>query len=156
MWKKQQSQLDFFFLKVKKGHIQDATFIESDLGKQRHSKEKKAKKEGKQIGYTRKQLNHMDLDSSFSIKSGQVHHGYELSLKLGVDNHLIREFETVTPSQHDATIEQMNEEDIAAYRDKGYFGTELPKGVRDFAMDRDVRGRLLTEQQKERNRQISL
>jgi IS5 family transposase len=155
VWKELQSQLEEKGLKLKKGHIQDATFIESDLGKKRHSKEKKAKREGKQIRYTLRQLNHMDLDSSFSIKSGQVHHGYKLSVKTDVDHGLIRDFETVTASQHDATIEQINEEDIAAYRDKGYFGTELPKGVKDFTMDRAVRGRPLTAGQKRRNRRIS-
>jgi IS5 family transposase len=155
VWKELQRQLEEKGLKIKKGHIQDATFIESDLGKKRHSKEKKAKKEGKSIEYTEKQLSHIDTDSSFSIKSGQVHHGYKLSVKMDVDHELIREFETVTASQHDATIEQINGNDIAAYRDKGYFGTSVPKNVEDFTMDRAVRGRPLTEQQKERNRQIS-
>jgi IS5 family transposase len=78
-----------------------------------------------------------------------------LSVKLDVDYHLIREFETVTASQHDATIEQIKEGDIAAYRDKGYFGVFLPKKVLDFTMDRAVRGRPLTKEQKERNRRIS-
>ena len=59
-------------------------------------------------------------DSSFSIKSGQVHHGYKLSVKLDVDHELIGEFETVTASRHDSTLEQIKEGDIAAYRDKGY------------------------------------
>jgi len=57
--------------------------------------------------YTENQLNHIDTDSSFSIKNGQVHHGYKLSIKLDIDNDLIRDFETVTASQHDATIEQI-------------------------------------------------
>jgi len=130
-------------------------FNESDLGKKRYSKEKKVKKEGKNVEYTEKQLNHIDTDSSFSVKSGQVHHGYKLSVKLDVDHHLIREFETVTASQHDATIDQIEEEDIAAYRDKGYFGVSIPKGVLDFTMERAVRGRSLTEEQEERNRRIS-
>ena len=78
-----------------------------------------------------------------------------MSVKLDVDHHLIREFETVTASQHDATIEQIKEGDIAAYRDKGYFGVFLPKKVLDFTMDRAVRGRPLTKEQKERNRRIS-
>jgi IS5 family transposase len=71
VWKELQSQLEEKGLKIKKGHIQDATFIESDLGKKRHSKEKKARKEGKQIRHTKRQLNHIDVDSSFSVKSGR-------------------------------------------------------------------------------------
>jgi len=70
VWNELQRQLASKGLKVRKGHIQDATFIESDLGKKRHSKEKKAKKEGKTIEYTEKQLRHTDTDASFSKKSG--------------------------------------------------------------------------------------
>ena len=155
VWNELQNQLDNKNLKIKRGHIQDATFIESDLGKKRYSKEKKAMKEGKPVKYSEKQLNHIDADSSFSIKSGQVHHGYKLSVKLDVDHELIREFETVTASRHDSTLEQIKEGDIAAYRDKGYFGTSIPKDVTNFTMDRAVRGRPLTKDQKERNRKIS-
>ena len=81
--------------------------------------------------------------------------GYKLSVKLDVDHELIREFETVTASRHDSTLEQIKEGDIAAYRDKGYFGTSIPKDVTNFTMDRAVRGRPLTKDQKERNRKIS-
>jgi len=155
VWEELQRQLEARNLQVKKGHVQDATFIESDLGKKRYAEEKRAEKEGKEVEYTEKQLDHIDTDSSFSIKSGQVHHGYKLSVKEDVDYQLIRDFETVTASQHDATIEQIGKEDIAAYRDKGYFGTPIPSGVKDFTMDRAVRGRPLTREQKERNREIS-
>ena len=64
-------------------------------------------KEGKPVKYSEKQLNHIDADSSFSIKSGQVHHvhhGYKLSVKLDVDHELIREFETVTASRKDMIL----------------------------------------------------
>ena len=123
MWNELQRQLESRGLKIRKGHIQDATFIESNLGKKRHAKEKKAEKEGKKIEYTEKQLRHMDTDSSFSKKSGRIYHGYKMSTK--VDYDLIRAFETVTASQHDAAIEQIDENDIAAYRDKGYLRPSL-------------------------------
>jgi IS5 family transposase len=58
-------------------------------------------------------------------------------------------------SRHDSTLEQIKEGDIAAYRDKGYFGTSIPKDVTNFTMGRVVRGRSLTKDQKERNRKIS-
>jgi IS5 family transposase len=148
IWEELQRELEARDLQVKEGHIPDATFIESDLGKKRYA-------EGKEVEYTEKHLSHIDTDASFSIKSGQVHHGYKLSIKEDVDYHLIRDFETATASRHDATIEQMKEGDIAAYRDKGYFGASVPSGVKDFTMDRAVRGRPLTREQKERNREIS-
>ena len=84
--------------------MQDAAF-KSDLGK-RYSKEKKAKKEGKEMKYTENQLNHIDTDSSFSIKWRGAHE-CKLSIKLDIENDLIRDFETVTASQHDAAIEQI-------------------------------------------------
>ena len=36
-----------------------------------------------------------------------------------------------------------------------HFGTSIPKDVTNFTMDRAVRGRPLTKDQKERNRKIS-
>lgn len=71
VWDELQRQLNAKNLKVKKGCVQDATFIESDLGKKRYAEEKKAEKEGKEMEYTEKQKSHIDTDSSFSIKSGQ-------------------------------------------------------------------------------------
>jgi hypothetical protein len=55
VWDELQRQLKEAGVKAEEGHIQDAAFIESDLGK-RYSKEKKAKKEMK---YTEKQMNHI-------------------------------------------------------------------------------------------------
>ena len=43
--------------------------------------------------YTENQLNHIDTDSSFSIKWRGAH-GYKLSIKPDIDNDLIRDFET--------------------------------------------------------------
>jgi transposase, IS4 family len=73
VWNELQRQLKSKGLKIREGYIQDATFIESDLGKKRNAKEKKAEKEGRKVEYTEKQQSHMDKDASFSIKSGQVH-----------------------------------------------------------------------------------
>jgi len=44
--------------------------------------------------------------------------------------------------------------DVAGFRDKGYFGTELPQGVRDETMQRAVRGRKLNGGEQRRNRRI--
>jgi hypothetical protein len=99
--------------------------IESNLGKKRYAEEKKAEKEGRKVEHTEKQISHIDTDSSFSIKSGQIHYEYKLSTKADIDYELIRAFETVTASQHDATIEQIEKGDIAAYRDKGHLRPSL-------------------------------
>jgi len=52
VWDELQRQLNERGLKVKEGYIQDATFIESDLGKKRHAKELKAEPKGEKVEYT--------------------------------------------------------------------------------------------------------
>jgi len=70
VWDELQRQLDAKGYRVKKGVIQDASFIEADLGKKRHQREKKARKQGKSVEYTEKQQRHVDKDSGFSVKQG--------------------------------------------------------------------------------------
>ena len=60
IWDELQRQLDAKGFEIKKGMIQDAAFIEADLGKKRYHKEKKARKKGETIEYTERQLQHMD------------------------------------------------------------------------------------------------
>ncbi|MBI4449100.1 transposase, partial [Candidatus Woesearchaeota archaeon] len=62
IWDEVQRQLNVKRYLVTKGVIQDATFIEASVGRKRYYKEKKAKKEGKIIEYTPKQLAHIDKD----------------------------------------------------------------------------------------------
>jgi len=77
IWNELQYQLDKKGYSIKKGVIQDATFIESDLGKKRYYKEKKAEEKGEKIEYSSKQLSHIDKDATFSIKNNQIHFGYK-------------------------------------------------------------------------------
>src|SRR3989338_1559953 len=86
IWAELQRQIDKKGYKIQKGVIQDATFIEADLGRKRYYKEKQAKKHVEKIEYTEKQLSHIDKDGSFSIKYGQVHYGYKNHVKLDADN----------------------------------------------------------------------
>lgn len=155
IWDELQRQLDEKGYKAEKGVIQDAAFVEGDLGRKRHHKEKQAKKRGEKIEYTPKQLSHIDKDGSFSIKHGQVHYGYKNHVKLDVKNHLIREIETTSASPHDATVNLVKENDGSAYRDKGYFGTSLPEGVVDKTMKRATRARKLNGGEQKRNKSIS-
>lgn len=156
IWRELQKQMDEKGYKIKKGVIQDASFIESDLGKKRYSKEKKAKKEGKEIKYTEKQKQHMDKDGTFSVKHGQVHFGYKSHIKADVDHGLIRSYDVTTASLHDNEIDLIKDKDIAAYRDKGYFVKELKsKKVIDKTMDRAVRSKELNGRQQKRNKAIS-
>lgn len=155
IWNKLQEQINNKGYTIQKGVIQDATFIDAKVGRKRYYKEKKAKKEGKIITYTPKQISHIDKDGTFAVKSGQVHYGYKDHIKIDVKNQIVRNIEVTTASLHDGQIQLVTKKDIAAYRDKGYFGTPLPENVVDKTMQRATRGNPLTKTQEKINRAIS-
>jgi len=156
IWNELQSQLDKKGYEIKKGVVQDASFIEADLGRKRYYKEKKAEKRGEKITYTEKQTQHIDKDGTFSVKHGQVHYGYKNHIKLDVGHTLIRDYEVTTASLHDGEIDLVKNGDGSAYRDKGYYGKKLhAKNVKDNTMKRAARGHPLVEREKKRNRAIS-
>jgi IS5 family transposase len=156
IWNELQSQLNNKGYKIEKGVIQDASFIEADLGKKRYYEEKKAKKQGKKIAYTGKQESHIDRDGTFSIKHGQVHYGYKNHIKLDIDYQLIRDYDVTTASLHDSQVNLVSCGDVAAYRDKGYVGTELhARGVEDHTMKRSTKRRKLNGGEQKRNFAIS-
>jgi IS5 family transposase len=156
IWAELQRQLDEKGYKIKEGVIQDASFIEADLGRKRYYKEKQAKKKGETIEYTEKQKQYIDKDASFSVKHGQVHYGYKRHIKTDVGNHLIREVEVTTASLHDGEIDLVEEGDESAYRDKGYFGKKLKaENVEDMTMQKNTRGSKLNGGQQKRNKMIS-
>ena len=139
-----------------KGVLQDATFIESDIGKNRQAKERKKRRRGKKIKLSSKQKSHIDKDATFSRKGNKSYHGYKLHIKTDIDHGFIQEYDTTTASLHDNQIDLVKEGDNMAARDKGYFGVPLrAQGVRDYTMQRAVRGRPLTEKEKWRNAIIS-
>lgn len=149
IWTELQRQLDNKGYKVKEGVIQDATFIESDLGKKRHYKEKQCKKEGKKINYTKKQKQHIDKDGTFSIKHNQIHFGYKQHIKIDMDYHLIRKYETTTASLHDGNVDLAKPNEVT-YRDRGYTGKKT-KAKGNASMKRGN----LTQKEKMRNQRIS-
>ena len=156
IWDELQNQLNKKGYEVKKGVIQDASFIEADLGRKRYQKEKKARKNGERIEYTEKQKQHIDRDGSFSIKNGQVHYGYKNHMKVDIDHHLIRDYDVSTASLHDGEIDLVCNGDIAAFRDKGYFGKQLSAiNVEDKTMKRATRARKLNGGEQLRNKAIS-
>ena len=156
IWDELQKQLDKKGYKVKKGVIQDASFIEADAGRKRIQKEKKAKKKGRKIEYSDRQKRHIDRDGTFAVKNNQVHYGYKNHTKLDVDNHLIRDYDVSTASLHDAEIDLVREGDRRVYRDKGYFGKRLKaENVEDKTMKRGTKKRKLNGGEQKRNRAIS-
>jgi len=141
VWAELQRQLDEKGLSVKKGVVQDATFITSDPG---HAKKDKPRGEEAKTRRSR--------DGSWAKKGVKSSFGYKLHTKADVDLGLIRDLETTPASVHDSQVDLSREGEVV-YRDKGYFGVE-PRGW-DATMRRGVRGHPLGIRDRLRNRRIS-
>ncbi|MCX6670019.1 MAG: transposase [Methanothrix sp.] len=83
VWAELQRQLDAMGLQVRRGTIQDATFIEAD-----HGSSKKPRGEGAKIRRSR--------DGTWAKKGKKSYFGYKLHQKTDIDYGLIREIETTT------------------------------------------------------------
>jgi len=140
VWTELQRQLDAKGLTVKRGTIQDATFIEADPGSSKKSRGCDAK--------TRR-----SKDGTWAKKGNETHFGYKLHQKTDIDYCLIREIETSTASLHDSQVDLSIEGEVVI-RDRGYFGVKA-KGI-DFTMRRRTTDKPLGELDKERNRLISI
>ena len=141
VWAELQRQLDEKGLKVKKGVVQDATFITADPGHAPADKPRGGEAE------TRR-----SRDGTWAKKAGKSSFGFKLHSKSDVDYGLIRELETTTASVHDSRVD-LSEMGEVVYRDKGYFGVK-PRGY-DATMRRATRGRPLNIRDKLRNKRIS-
>ena len=141
VWAELQRQLDEKGLKVKKGVVQDATFITSDPG---HAPADKPRGEEARTRRSR--------DGSWAKKGGKSSFGYKLHTKTDTDLSLIRDLETTTASVHDSRVDLSRPGEVV-YRDKGYFGVG-PRGF-DATMRRGVRGRPLGIRDRLRNRRIN-
>jgi IS5 family transposase len=140
VWAELQRQLDSMGLQVRRGTIQDATFIEADQGSLKKPRDDAAK--------TRR-----SRDGTIAKKGNEYHFGYKLHQKTDFDYYLIREIETTTAKLHDSQVDLSTEGEIVL-RDRGYFGVK-PKGI-DFTMKRRTTEKPLEELDRERNRLISV
>src|SRR5512136_671366 len=135
VWRELQRQLDAKGLQVKRGAIQDATFIEADPGKSKKLRGDEAK--------TRR-----SRDGTWAKKGDDLHFGYKLHSKVDIDFGLIRDIETTTASLHDSQVD-LSVEGEPILRDNGYFGVPA-KGI-DFTMRRATAEHPLGEIDKLRN-----
>ena len=140
VWTELQRQLDSMGLQVRRGTIQDATFIEADQGSLKKPRGDAAK--------TRR-----SRDGTIAKKGNEYHFGYKLHQKTDIDYYLIREIETTTAKLHDSQVDLSTEGEIVL-RDRGYFGVQA-KGI-DFTMKRRTTEKPLEELDRERNRLISV
>ena len=141
IWKELQRQLEGKGLKIRKGVIQDATFITADPG--HASADTPRGDEAK----TRR-----NKEGTWTKKGTKSYFGFKLHTKEDCDFGLIRSLQTTTASVHDSQID-LSEKGEVVYRDRGYFGAE-PKGF-DATMQRGVRGHPIGIRDILRNKRIS-
>ena len=141
IWNELQRQLDSKGIRIRKGTLQDATFITSDPGHEKH-------RETRELGRTRR-----SKDGTFTKKNSKTFFGYKGHILAdGNSVPLIRTYAVTTASVHDSRID-LSKRGIPVYRDKGYFGVK-PKGY-DATMTKALRGFKLSIRSILRNRRIS-
>ena len=118
VWDELQRQLDILGLKVKRGTIQDATFIEADPGSSKKPRGGEAK-------------SRRSKDGTWAKKGKETHFGYKLHQITDIDYCLIRDIETSTASLHDSQVD-LSIPGVPVFRDKGYFGVNA-RGI-DYTM----------------------
>lgn len=141
IWEEFTNQLKAKGYEVKKGVIQDATFITSDPG---HAKSDVPR--GKEAKTRRSK------DGEWAKKGTKSYFGYKGHAKVDTENHFIWEVETTVANIHDSRVDLANEGEVR-YGDKGYHGAET-KGY-DAAMKRAARGHPLSIFDELRNKRIS-
>jgi IS5 family transposase len=141
IWEELRRQENVLGLKIKKGTIQDATFITADPG---HAPVDKPRGE---LARTRR-----SKEGTWTKKNSKSYFGFKVHSKEDCDYGLIWEITTSTASLHDSQIDLSKKGEVV-YRDKGYFGVK-PLGF-DATMKRGVRNHPIGIWDKLRNKRIS-
>lgn len=139
MWKELQRQIEEKNLKVKKGVIQDATFITADPGKQKKSSEPR----GRDAETSRSK------DGTWTKKGNKSFFGFKEHLKIQRGSKIIKEIALTTAKVHDGAVDLVKSNEIV-YRDRGYSGIKT-KAKGNGTMKRGK----LTPKQKLRNKRIT-
>lgn len=141
VWDELQRQLGAMNLEIKKGIMQDASFITSDPG---HAKKDTPRDDKAKTRRSR--------DGTWAKKGTKSYFGYKMHGAMDEDFGLIRRIEVTTASVHDSQVDLAKEGEVR-YADKGYFGART-KGY-DAAMRKATKGRPLSYKDEMRNRRIS-
>ena len=141
IWEELRRQENVLGLKIKKGTIQDATFITADPG---HAPADKPRGD---LAKTRR-----SKEGTWTKKNSKSYFGFKVHSKEDCDYGLIWEIQTSTASLHDSQIDLSKEGEVV-YRDKGYFGVK-PLGF-DATMKRGIRNHPIGIWDKLRNKRIA-
>ncbi|MFZ0035596.1 MAG: IS5 family transposase [Sedimentisphaerales bacterium] len=141
IWEEFLDQLKAEGYEVKKGVIQDATFITSDPG---HAKS--------DVPRGDKANTRRSKDGAWSKKGNKSYFGYKGHVIVDTENNFIWNVETTIANVHDSRVDLANEGEVR-YGDKGYHGAKT-KGY-DASMKRAARGHRLSVFDELRNKRIS-
>ena len=97
----------------------------------------------------------MDKDGTFAKKGINLHFGYKDHIKTDVGYGFIRKMAVTSANVNDCLVQLVQEGDIKAYRDKGYFHAPLPDGVLNGTLFRTPRGRVMPSRTSLRNRMLA-
>jgi IS5 family transposase len=141
VWTELQRQITERGLNIKRGMIQDASFILTDPGRAKMDKPR---------GNEAKSRRSMDGTREKAHKS---HFGYKLHTVVDKETQIIRRFATSTARLHDSQID-LSEPGETVYRDRGSFGTSI-NGSMDKTMKKATRNHPISTMGKRRNKAIS-
>ena len=139
IWNELQKQINEKNLKVKKGVIQDATFITADPGKQKNSSAPR----GRDAQTSRSK------DGTWTKKGNKSFFGFKQHLKIQKGSKIIQDVALTTAKTHDGAVD-LSKPDEIVYRDRGYTGIKT-KAKGNGTMKRGK----LTPKQKLRNKRIT-
>jgi len=111
IWDNLNSQIQSKGIEIKKGKIQDASFIEADPGK----------KNSGMNGRGREAKTSRSKDGSWTKKDKKSYFGFKSHTKVDEETKIITDVGITTAKTFDGNVDLANPEDIV-YRDKGYTG----------------------------------
>lgn len=141
IWDEFMNQIKAKGYEVKKGVIQDATFITSDPGHARSDVPRGGEAK------TRR-----SKDGTWAKKGAKSYFGYKAHIKTDTENNFIWKVETTIASTHDSQVD-LAEEGEVRYGDKGYHGAKT-NGY-DASMKKPTKGHPLSFFEQLRNNRIS-
>lgn len=146
---------------ARKGQIVDASIVAAPV--QRNTREENAAiKEGRvPEGWSEEKLRQKDVEARWTKKNGKSYFGYKNHMSVDVKHKLIRGYEVTDASVHDSRVfdelldEGNTSRDVwadSAYRSEDAIEGLEADGYREHIQRKGVRGRELTEWEKQGNR----
>jgi transposase, IS5 family len=146
---------------ARKGQIIDASIVEAPRQRNTREENKQIKAGQRPAGWSEPVARQKDLDARWVKKNGVAYYGYKNHVSVDVKHKFIRDWIVTDASEHDSQIfEQLldpanTSADVwadSAYRSAEKLGRLSELGYREHIQRKGVRGRPLTEREKQGNR----